>query len=114
MARPAWLTVGARKFLIAYNINLNTRNVEIVNDIALDIKEAGRQQRDAAGKFVMDAAGEPVHQPGIFKNCKSMGWYIDEFGCAQLTMNLTDWEVSPPHLVYDRVLRAGARPRARQ
>lgn len=104
VARTGVVTVGARKFLIAYNINFNTRNAEIVNDIAQDIKEAGRKKRDAKGQFVRDKDGKVVQQPGLFKNCKSMGWYIDEFGCAQLTMNLTDWEVSPPHLVYDKVL----------
>jgi len=103
IAKTGVVTVGARKFLIAYNINFNTRNPEIVNDIAQDIKEAGRQKRDADGKFVRDEKGEVVHQPGLFKHCKSMGWYIEQFGCAQLTMNLTDWEVSPPHLVFDTV-----------
>jgi len=108
VAQTGVVTVGARKFLIAYNINFNTRNAEVVNDIAQDIKEAGRKQRDSDGKFVKDEKGEVVHQPGLFKHCKSMGWYIDEFGCAQLTMNLTDWEVSPPHLVYDTVLKLAA------
>lgn len=109
VAKTGVVTVGARKFLIAYNINFNTRNAEIVNDIAQDIKEAGRKKRDAKGQFVRSEDGEIVHQPGLFKNCKSMGWYIDEFGCAQLTMNLTDWEVSPPHLVYDKVLELARR-----
>jgi len=109
VAQTGVVTVGARKFLIAYNINFNTRNAEIVNDIAQDIKEAGRKKRDAKGQFVRDKDGKIVQQPGLFKNCKSMGWYIEEFGCAQLTMNLTDWEVSPPHLVYDKVLELARR-----
>ena len=108
IAKTGVCTVSARKFLIAYNINFNTRNAEVVNDIAQDIKEAGRQMRDENGKFVKDENGEIKHQPGLFKHCKSMGWYIEEFGCAQLTMNLTDFEVSPPHLVYDKVLELAA------
>lgn len=104
VAKTGVVSCSARKFLVAYNINFNTRNHEIVNDIALDIKEAGRTARDAKGKFVRDADGNPVQQPGLFKNCKAMGWYIDQFECAQLTMNLTDWEVSAPHQVYDKVL----------
>jgi len=104
VARTGVVTVGARKFLIAYNINFNTRNREIVNDIAQDIKEAGRIARDESGKFIRDEHGEPLQIPGLFKNCKAMGWYIEEFGCAQLTMNLTDWEESAPHEVYDKVL----------
>jgi glutamate formiminotransferase/formiminotetrahydrofolate cyclodeaminase len=108
VARTGVCTVGARKFLIAYNINFNTRNTEIVQDIAYEVKEAGRTARDDKGKFVRDDAGEPVMQPGLFKNCKAMGWYIDDFDCAQLTMNLTDWEVTPPHLVYDKVLELAA------
>ncbi len=104
VAQTGVVTCGARKFLIAYNINFNTRNAEIVNDIALDIKEAGRTARDAKGKFIRDGDGNPKQIPGLFKHCKSMGWYIEEYGCAQLTMNLTDFEVTPPHLVYDKVL----------
>jgi len=105
VAKTGVVTVGARKFLIAYNINFNTRNAELVNDIALTIRESGRIARDEKGKYVRDEKGEPVEIPGLFTNCKSMGWYIEEFGCAQLTMNLTDYEVTPPHLVYDKVLQ---------
>lgn len=108
IAKTGVVTVGARKFLIAYNINFNTRNVEVVNDIAQTIKEAGRTARDEKGKFIRDENGEPVHQPGLFKNCKAMGWFIDDYNCAQLTMNLTDWEVSAPHEVFDKVLELAA------
>jgi len=108
VAQTGVCTVSARKFLIAYNINFNTRNAEVVNDIAQDIKEAGRKMRDSSGKFVKDADGNVKHQPGLFQNCKSMGWYIEEFGCAQLTMNLTDFEVTPPHVVFDKVLELAA------
>ncbi len=103
VARTGVCTVGARKCLVAYNINFNTRNVEVVNDIALEIRESGRTGRDSRGKFLTDEEGEPVQQPGIFKFCKAMGWYIDDFECAQLTMNLTDWETTAPHIVFDKV-----------
>lgn len=102
-ARTGVCTVGARKFLIAYNINFNTRNHRIINDIALDIREKGRIARDAAGKFVRDAQGNPVYQPGMFTKCKAMGWYIPAYNCAQLTMNLTDFEETPPHIVFEAV-----------
>ncbi len=101
--RSGVCTVGARKFLIAYNINFNTRNHRIVNDIALDIREKGRIMRDANGKFVRDAEGNPVYQAGMFTKCKAMGWYIPAYNCAQLTMNLTDFEETPPHIVFDTV-----------
>jgi glutamate formiminotransferase / formiminotetrahydrofolate cyclodeaminase len=103
IARTGVCTVGARKCLVAYNINFNTRNVEVVNDIALEIRESGRTGRDSRGKFLTDEEGDPVQQPGIFKFCKAMGWYIDDFNCAQLTMNLTDWETTAPHIVFDKV-----------
>jgi glutamate formiminotransferase / formiminotetrahydrofolate cyclodeaminase len=102
-ARTGVCTVGARKFLIAYNINFNTRNHRIINDIALDIREKGRIARDAAGKFVRDEHGNPVYQPGMFTKCKAMGWYIAAYNCAQLTMNLTDFEETPPHIVFEAV-----------
>jgi len=103
VAQTGVCTVGARKFLIAYNINFNTRNHRIVGDIALDIREKGRIKRDARGRFVRDAAGNPVMQPGMFAKCKAMGWYIPQYNCAQLTMNLTDFEETPPHEVFDAV-----------
>jgi glutamate formiminotransferase / formiminotetrahydrofolate cyclodeaminase len=102
-ARTGVCTVGARKFLIAYNINFNTRNHRLVNDIALDIREKGRIMRDEGGKFVRDAQGSPVYQAGMFAKCKAMGWYIPAYNCAQLTMNLTDFEETPPHIVFDTV-----------
>lgn len=108
VARTGVCTVGARKFLIAYNINFNTRNHRIVNDIALDIREKGRIARDARGRFVRDAEGKPVYQPGMFAKCKAMGWYIPAYNCAQLTMNLTDFEETPPHEVFDAVCELAA------
>lgn len=103
VARTGVCTVGARKFLVAYNINFNTRSVKAVADIALTIREKGRIARTPEGKFVRDAEGNPVHQPGAFQHLKAMGWYIPEYQCAQLTMNLTDFEATPVHEVFDLV-----------
>ncbi len=97
--------IGARKFLIAYNINLNTRRVAIAKDIALEIRDRGRFARDADGKFVRDDAGKKIRKPGMFQECKATGWYLPEFHRAQVTMNLTDFEVTPPHAVFDAVCR---------
>ncbi len=101
--RTGVCTVGARKMLVAYNINFNTRSTKLVGDIALSIREKGRIARTEDGKFVRDSDGNPVYSPGIFEHCKAMGWYIDEYNLAQITMNLTDWEATPPHLVFDTV-----------
>jgi glutamate formiminotransferase/formiminotetrahydrofolate cyclodeaminase len=108
VARTGVCTVGARKFLIAYNINFNTRNHRLINEIALDIREKGRIARDEHGKFIRDAQGNPVYTPGLFTKCKAMGWYIPAYNCAQLTMNLTDFEETPPHVVFEAVCDAAA------
>lgn len=107
VARTGVCTVGARKFLVAYNINFNTRSVKAVADIALTIREKGRIARTPAGKFLRDADGSPVHQPGAFQHLKAMGWYIPQYACAQLTMNLTDFEATPVHEVFDLVCELG-------
>ena len=97
--------IGARDFLIAYNINLNTRNTRKAKTIALDVRDRGRIARDEKGKQIKDKNGEPVIKPGLFQFCKATGWYIEEYGCAQVTMNLTNHKVSPPHAVFDTVCR---------
>lgn len=102
-ARSGVTAIGARNFLVAYNINFNTRDHKLVNEIALDIREKGRIQRGEDGKFVRDAEGAFVYAGGAFPHTKAMGWYIEEFHCAQLTMNLTDATVTPPHVVFDHV-----------
>jgi len=102
-ARSGATVIGARKFLIAYNVNLNTRDARKANDIALEVREAGRNQRGPDGKFVRDAAGEPVKRPGRLQACKAVGWYIDEYARAQISINLTDFDVTPPHLAFDTV-----------
>jgi glutamate formiminotransferase/formiminotetrahydrofolate cyclodeaminase len=99
------MVTGAREFLIAYNINLNTRNKKIAKDIALDIRDKGRFARDDKGKKIIGENGKAKKVPGMFKNCKATGWFIEEYGVAQVTMNLTNYKVTPPHAVFDAVCR---------
>ena len=93
--------IGARKFLIAYNVNLNTRSRKLAHDIALDVREAGRLARDAAGKLVRDADGKKQRQPGRLPATKAVGWYIEEYQRAQVSINLVDFDVTPPHSAFD-------------
>lgn len=93
--------IGARPFLIAYNINLNTKSKKLANEIAFRLRESGFKKKDAEGNIVRDAAGEPVIEPGLFKHCRAVGWYIEDFGIAQVSINLTNFEVTPIHLVFD-------------
>jgi glutamate formiminotransferase/formiminotetrahydrofolate cyclodeaminase len=104
---PRWgaTAISARKFLIAYNIDLNTRNAKLAHDIAMTIREAGRNKRDENGKFVRDENGVPVMQPGALKACKAVGWYIDEYERAQISINLTDFDVTPPHVAFDECVK---------
>jgi glutamate formiminotransferase/formiminotetrahydrofolate cyclodeaminase len=102
------LTTGARKFLIAYNINLNTVDEKKAKKISRIIREKGSPKRDKKGKVVKDEKGEIVYEPGLFKNCAATGWYISDYKCAQITMNLTDTDVTPPHLVFDKCCELAA------
>jgi glutamate formiminotransferase / formiminotetrahydrofolate cyclodeaminase len=98
--------VGARDFLVAYNVNLNTTSTRRANAIAFDIREAGRTLTDPkTGKPVMDENGEPKRQPGSLKAVKGIGWYIEEYGIAQLSLNLTDINVTPVHIAFDEACR---------
>ena len=97
--------IGARNFLIAYNINLNTKDRKIANDIALDVREQGRNLRNKEGKFIRDDNGIPLKKPGILKSCKAVGWFIEEYGIAQVSMNLTDINITAPHIAFDEVRR---------
>jgi len=94
--------IGVRPFLIAYNINLNTRDAKIAKDIGLTIREKGRVKRGEDNRKVRGADGKFVRVPG-FPHCKATGWFIEEYGCAQVTMNLTDFTVTPIHTVFDKV-----------
>ncbi len=95
--------IGAREFLIAYNINLNTRDKKKAQDIAEIIREKGRVKRDEKGAIVRDANGEKVFEDGLFSNCKAVGWYIDEYKRAQISMNLTNYKITPAHVVLEKV-----------
>ena len=109
-AKSGATAVGARQFLIAYNVNLNTRDRKMATDIALDIREAGRAKRDKEGQIVRDKDGNALKVPGLLKDCKAVGWEIEEYGKAQVSINLTDYTVTPPHSAFEAV-RDGARKR---
>ncbi len=104
--RSGATVIGARKFLIAYNVNLNTRDTKKATDIALEIREAGRNARDPiTNKFIRDENGVPKTRPGSLKAVKAVGWYIDEYNMAQISMNLVDMEVTPIHVAFDEVVK---------
>jgi glutamate formiminotransferase/formiminotetrahydrofolate cyclodeaminase len=102
--------IGAREFLIAYNVNLNTEDRALAHDIALSIREAGRAQRDERGEIKRDAAGKAINQPGLLKAVKAVGWTIPEHQLAQVSINLVDFKVTPPHVAFEAV-RKEARAR---
>jgi len=102
--------IGAREFLIAYNININTTDKKIATDIALDIREAGRLKRDKNGIILRDSNGKGIKKPGKFKYCKAVGWYIDEYKQAQVSINLTDYTKTTIYKVFEEV-RKQARKR---
>lgn len=104
-ARSGATVIGARDFLIAYNVNLNTRDQKVANDIAMSIRESGRPKRDDKGQIVKDRGGKPVLVPGALKACKAVGWYIDEYERAQVSINLTDASLTPPAIAFDEVKR---------
>jgi glutamate formiminotransferase/formiminotetrahydrofolate cyclodeaminase len=93
--------VGAREFLIAYNINLNTRDRKLAHEIALSLRESGRAKRDKGGNIVKDRRGNSVKVPGKFREVKSVGWYIEDYGLAQISVNFTNYKITPVHVVFD-------------
>jgi glutamate formiminotransferase/formiminotetrahydrofolate cyclodeaminase len=102
------VAVGARDFLVAYNVNLNTTSTRRANAIAFDVREKGRVKREGhplTGKKVMDKEGNPVYIPGSLKEVKGIGWFIEEFGVAQISMNLTNISVTPVHVAFDEVCK---------
>jgi glutamate formiminotransferase/formiminotetrahydrofolate cyclodeaminase len=101
VARSGATVVGARKFLVAYNVNLNTLDKRLANRVAFDIRERGRLKRDADGNPVLNKKGEAEWEPGLLKSVKAVGWVIPEYGCAQVSINLTDLDVTPLHLAFD-------------
>jgi len=99
--RSGATAIGAPKFLVAYNVDLNTLDKRLANRVAFDIRERGRAKLDRLGKKVLDENGEEVWEPGILKSVKAVGWVIPEFGCAQISMNLTDLDETPLHVAFD-------------
>jgi glutamate formiminotransferase/formiminotetrahydrofolate cyclodeaminase len=109
--RSGATAVGARKILIAYNVNLNSTSVRRANSIAFDLRESGRVKREGGtltGKIVTDAQGHPVVIPGKLKSVKGIGWYIAEYGIAQLSLNLNDIDVTPVHIAFDEACKSAA------
>lgn len=97
--------IGARQFLIAYNVNLNTRSKKLANEIAFNIREAGRAKRNAKGEIEKDASGNTIKVPGTLKEVRAVGWYVDEYQRAQVSINLTNFEVTSLHQAFDEVVR---------
>jgi glutamate formiminotransferase/formiminotetrahydrofolate cyclodeaminase len=103
--------IGARDFLVAYNVNLNTKSVRKANSIAFDLREAGRVKREGdpiTGKIVTDENGKAVSIPGSLRFVKAIGWYIEEYGIAQISMNLTNIQVTPVHIAFDEACKKAA------
>jgi glutamate formiminotransferase/formiminotetrahydrofolate cyclodeaminase len=101
--------IGARDFLIAYNVNLNTKSTRIANRIAFDVREAGRVKREGnpySGKIMNDEHGEPIRIPGKLKAVKAIGWYIEEYNMAQISMNLTNYKITPLHIAFEETRKA--------
>ena len=111
VARCGAINVGARNFLVAVNFNLNTTSTRRAMAVAFDVREKGRKKREGGsltGKVLKDAEGNDIWEPGTLKGCKAIGWYIDEYGIAQVSMNITDIETTPLHVAYEEVCRAAA------
>ncbi len=107
-AKRGATVIGARDFLVAYNVNLNTTSTRRANSIAFDVREGGRVKREGDpinGKIVTDANGNPVSIPGSLKSVKAIGWFIEEYGVAQISMNLTNINITPLHIAFDEVCK---------
>ena len=111
VARTGATAIGARDFLIAVNFNLNTTSTRRANAIAFDVREKGRKKREGdpiTGKVVKDEKGADVWIPGTLKGCKAIGWFIEEYGIAQVSMNVTDIAATPVHIAFDEVTAKAA------
>ena len=110
-AKAGATNVGARNFLVAVNFNLNTTSTRRAMAVAFDVREKGRKAREGGsltGKLLKDADGKQIWIPGTLKGCKAIGWYIDEYGIAQVSMNITDIDTTPLHVAFEEVSRAAA------
>jgi glutamate formiminotransferase/formiminotetrahydrofolate cyclodeaminase len=107
-ARAGATVIGARDFLVAYNVNLNTTSVRRANSVAFDVREQGRI-RTVNGVNVKDENGEPIRDPGTCKSVKGIGWFIEEYGIAQVSMNLTNINISPLHIVFEECCKSAER-----
>jgi len=106
------IVIGVRDFLVAYNVNLNTKSVRRANSVAFDVREQGRVQTEdgtPSGKAVVDANGEPIRIPGMLKHVKAIGWFVKEYGIAQVSMNLTNIEETPLHAAFDACSESAAK-----
>jgi glutamate formiminotransferase / formiminotetrahydrofolate cyclodeaminase len=104
--------IGAREFLVAYNANLNTKAVRRATSVAFDVRENGRIKTDdgtPSGKPVLDAKGEPVREPGMLKHVKAIGWYVEEYGLAQVSMNLTNLDETPLHAAFEACVESASK-----
>jgi glutamate formiminotransferase/formiminotetrahydrofolate cyclodeaminase len=104
--------IGVREFLVAYNANLNTKAVRRATSVAFDVRENGRVKTDdgtPSGKPVLDAKGEPVREPGMLKHVKAIGWYVEEYGLAQVSMNLTNLEETPLHAAFEACVESASK-----
>lgn len=111
VARTGATAIGARDFLIAVNFNLNTTSTRRANAIAFDVREKGRKMREGnsiTGKVIKDEKGEDIWIPGTLKGCKAIGWFIEEYGIAQVSMNVTDIKATPVHIAFDEVVAKAA------
>ena len=111
VARTGCTVVGARDFLIAVNFNLNTTSTRRANAVAFDVREKGRPEREGnpiTGKIKLDADGKKIMRPGTLKATKAIGWYIEEYGIAQVSMNITNIGITPLHKAFDEVCRCAA------
>lgn len=105
-AKSGATVIGARNFLVAFNVNLNTTSVRRANSIAFDVREQGRVLTDSNGKKIIDENGEPKRQEGTCKSVKAIGWFIEEYGIAQVSMNLTDINITPVHIAFDECMKS--------
>ena len=110
--RAGATVIGARDFLVAYNVNLNTKSVRRANSIAFDVREQGRFKTEdgtPTGKKVLDARGEPIRIPGMLKHVKAIGWFVKEYGIAQVSINLTNIDETPVHAAFDACAESAAK-----